>query len=348
MKNRSRYLFRRAAIDGLEACLRVLTRMRGIGAYPEPMRYFTSGGLAEARRLCAAVNRDPEGYFLPDPDAPYRDLESAPSVRRGSIVIQDLYFNSPAPSGRPANDRVQVRLYRHDRSRDSGQVLVFHHAVYQDKWRAWEWFLDPLIRRIPVAFMVAPNHYGRRGRDEFPGEWSINSNPYNLFQAIRQWCWDQEATSNLLAASVGLRPSVVAGFSVGGFQATFLAALGGLDLPLISLATTSRYAYGIINGNIGGPILRAMARAGISPGMLEEMADALQVERYAHKLRGREFLMIRGLFDRVDPPPSMERLEAALRPDRVLRLPTGHGTLMFHRKAVTDEILLFLDDLGLV
>ena len=348
MDNRPRYLFRRPAINGLETCLRVLTRIRGIGAYPDPMRYFGAGGLAEARRLCAAVSRDPEGYFMPDPDASFRNLDSTPTVRRGRLQIQDHYFDSPAPSGRPANDRVQVRLYSHDRSGDRERVVVFHHPIYQAKWRAWEWFLEPLIRQVPVAFMAAPNHYGRRAPDEFPGEWSVNSNPYTLIQAIRQWCWDQQATSNLLRNSIGLAPAAVAGFSVGGFQTTLLAALGGLDLPLITLATTSRYAYGIIHGVIGRPILRAMSRAGISPGTLEEMADVLQVERYAHKLRGREVLMIRGLFDKVDPPPSMERLEAALRPSRVLRLPTGHGTMMFHRRAVMDEIILFLSDLGII
>jgi pimeloyl-ACP methyl ester carboxylesterase len=344
--NGTQYRFRRPAIGGLEACLRGLSRLRGICSYREPLDYFGSGGLPEARRLCAAVNRDPAGYFKPDPEAPFHNLESGHPLVRGSLEIQDHYFDSPAPSGRPANDRVHVRLYRHDLSRGSRRVVVFHHPIYQDKWRTWEWFLSPLIRQVPVAFMVAPNHYGRRGPDEFPGEWSINANPYTLFQAIRQWCWDQQALTNLLRSEIGLEPAAVAGFSVGAFQSGMLASLGGLDLPMISLATTSRYAFGIIHGDIGRPILRVMARAGVSPGLLEEMTDSLQLERFAHNLRDREVLMIRGLFDRVDPPPSMDRLEAAMRPKHLVRLPTGHGTLMFHRQAVMDEILLFLNEMG--
>ena len=327
--------------------LRLSTRMRGIGSYKDPLSYFGGGGLAEARRLCAAVSRDPEGYFRPDRAASFRNRDDAPPVRKGALEIRDTWFDSPVPSTRPANDRVQLRLYRHDDGRATDRVVLFHHPIYQDKWRSWEWVLAPLIRRIPVAFMAAPNHYGRRERDEFPGEWSMNANPYTLLQAMRQWCWDHQASSNLLVSD-GLQPAAVAGFSVGAFQTTLLASLGGMDLPLISLASTSRYAYGIIHGVIGRRILRAMNQAGVSPAILEEMADALQLERYAHNLRGREVLMIRGLFDRVDPPPSLQRLEEAMRPARVLRLPTGHGTLLFHRRVVMDEVLLFLEDLGIV
>jgi len=342
------YEIRRMAVGMAEAMLRAFTRFRGIGRYPDPEQYFGPGGLAEARRLCAAVNRDPAGYFVPDPNASAGNPVILPRQDRPKRVVEDIFFNSPVPSGRKNNDRVQVRLFRHHNTMDMTRVVFFHHPIYQNKWRMWERFLSPLIANIPVAFLVAPNHYGRTEPGDFPGEWTVNSNPYRFFEATRQWCWDQQAATNLLLDRFGLEQSAVVGFSVGAFHSTLLASFGSLDVPLISLASTNRYATGLIKGTIGPPILNAMKQVGIDHGLLEEMTDAMQLERYAPALRGRDVLMIRGLFDRVDPPPSLSRLEEALRPTRIVRLPTGHGTLLLHRKTVMDEILLFLDELGIV
>jgi pimeloyl-ACP methyl ester carboxylesterase len=342
------YETRRMVVGMAEAMLRAFTRFRGIGRYPDPEKYFGPGGLAEARRLCAAVNRDPAGYYVPDPNASAGNPVILPRQDRPKRVVEDIFFNSPAPSGRKNNDRVQVRLFRHHNTMDLTRVVLFHHPIYQNKWRMWERFLSPLIANIPVAFLVAPNHYGRTEPGDFPGEWTVNSNPFRFFEATRQWCWDQQAATNLLLDRFGLEQSAVVGFSVGAFKSTLLAALGSLDVPLISLASTNRYATGLIKGAIGPPILNAMKQVGIDHGLLEEMTDSMQLERYAPALRGRDVLMIRGLFDMVDPPPSLSRLEEALRPARIVRLPTGHGTLVLHRKTVMDEILLFLAELGIV
>ncbi len=342
------YETRRMAVGLAEAMLRAFTRFRGIGRYPDPEKYFGPGGLAEARRLCAAVNRDPAGYYVPDPNASAGNPVILPRQDRPKRVVEDIFFNSPAPSGRKNNDRVQVRLFRHHNTMDMTRVVLFHHPIYQNKWRMWERFLSPLIANIPVAFLVAPNHYGRTEPGDFPGEWTVNSNPFRFFEATRQWCWDQQAATNLLLDRFGLEQSAVVGFSVGAFKSTLLASLGSLDVPLISLASTNRYATGLIKGAIGPPILNAMKQVGIDHGLLEEMTDSMQLERYAPALRGRDVLMIRGLFDMVDPPPSLSRLEEALRPARIVRLPTGHGTLVLHRKTVMDEILLFLAELGIV
>jgi len=339
---------RRAWNRLLEAGLRAITRFRGIGRFHDPMKYFGPGGLSEARRLCAAVHRDPAGYFLPDPDAPARNVKAVRRVDREKRVVEDLFFDSPAPSGRHRNDRVQLRLFRHHNTVGMKRVVFFHHPTYQDKWRLWEWFLAPLIAHVPVAFMTGPNHDGRVEPDDFPGEWTVNPNVHTLYRSIRQWCWDQQAAVNLLRERFGLEPAAISGFSVGAFQSILLAGLGGTDLPIVAIACTNRYAFGLLHGVIGPPVIKAMGRAGVTPAILEEMAESMQLERYAPALRGRNILMIRGLFDEVDPPPSLQRLEEALRPSRILRIPTGHGTLVFHRKAVMDETLLFLEELGIL
>ena len=263
-------------------------------------------------------------------------------------MVEDLFFDSPAPSGRHRNDRVQLRLFRHHNTVGMKRVVFFHHPTYQDKWRLWEWFLAPLIAHVPVAFMTGPNHYGRVEPDDFPGEWTVNPNVHTLYRSIRQWCWDQQAAVNLLRERFGLEPAAISGFSVGAFQSILLAGLGGMDLPIVAIACTNRYAFGLLHGVIGPPVIKAMGRAGVTPAILEEMAESMQLERYAPALRGRNILMIRGLFDEVDPPPSLQRLEEALRPSRILRIPTGHGTLVFLRKAVMDETLLFLEQLGIL
>jgi pimeloyl-ACP methyl ester carboxylesterase len=77
------------------------------------------------------------------------------------------------------------------------------------------------------------------------------------------------------------------------------------------------------------------------------MVDAVQLERYVSRLRGRPVLYIAGRHDRVDPPPSPHRLEAALAPTRSIWLHSGHGTVVFERARIAREVFRFLEENGI-
>ena len=89
-----------------------------------------------------------------------------------------------------------------------------------------------------------------------------------------------------------------------------------------------------------------MLQVGIDETRLVRMTDSIQLERHMPRLRNHPVLYIDGIYDRVDPPPSLERLEAALRPARSVHLPAGHATIVLYRRRIIREISLFLTEQG--
>lgn len=326
-------------------CLRARNRLIGLDRYAEPRSYFGPGGLEEARALCAEANRDLLAFVGPPREVEARALRRDRGWTRGDgVCVEDWSFDSPLSSGVPTNDRVQFRLFRPPRAGDA--AVLFHHPVYQRRWTLWSWLLARLIRRAPVAMMAAPYHFGRTGEGRFPGEGTINPNPARLFEALRQWCWDHEATVGVLEHICGLSVAAEIGYSLGAFQALLLASAGRINVPLVSLSSTNRYAYGLTHGMIGTGLLRSMRQAGIDQPLLEELTWSIQLELHVAPLRGRSVLYIRGIRDWVDPPPSLDRLEKALQPQRAVTLVAGHGSLALHRGRVMDEVMRFLRDTG--
>jgi pimeloyl-ACP methyl ester carboxylesterase len=333
------------AVEAIEGCLRLGGRLRGVGLHPYPERHFGSGGLPEAEARCAKANRDLPGFLRPVEDPPVENLQRVPIERTLGPRSETLWFDSPLPSGKPANDRVQVRLYRPADGERDDRVVIFHHPIYQRRWVPWEWFLADLISRVPVAMMAGPYHFDRCPPGEFPGEGMCNANPWRLFESFRQWSWDQRATHRLLREHCGLAPVALVGYSVGAFLSLIAGSVGAHDLPVVSIASTNRYAHGVIHGSIGHGILDAMRRVGIDEQKLWTMTESVQLERYVPEL-ARPVLFIRGVHDSVDPPPSPERLERALRPTRAVHLDVGHSTIVFRRARVAREIRTFLRDVG--
>ncbi|MCP3982714.1 MAG: hypothetical protein GY716_25770 [bacterium] len=327
--------------------IRARNRALGLERYADAMSYFGPGGLEEAVAECEVANRDLLAYVRP-PEAVHTDaIRRDFTERRGDGVLEEHYsFDSPLPSGDAENDRVRLRLFRPPGNVVHDRAILFHHAVYGRRWSLWTRFLEPLMRRVPVALMAAPYHYERRGAGRFPGEGMLNANPARVFQGIRQWCWDHQASVDVLERMAKLRVTAEIGYSLGAFQSTLLSAAGRIHVPLVSLASTNRYAWGVTNGVIGHGLLGVTSRAGIDRARLAELTDSLQLERYAPMLRGRPVLYVRGARDFVDPPPSLERLQAALQPMRAIVLPVGHAGVVLFRARVMREVLRFFGEVG--
>jgi pimeloyl-ACP methyl ester carboxylesterase len=337
---------KRVVIHSFEHSLRLKNRLIGVGEHKEPFRHFGPGGVAEAEALCDEASRDLLAFVRPSPTATASRLIVTPVPRaaNGSGRIE-LRFDSPRPSGVAVNDCVVARLIPARHPRADRKALVFHHALFQRYWGVWEWFLAPFAQRFPVIMMAAPYHFERKPSAWFPGEGTVNPNPWRLYEAIRQWSWDQKALMSSIPEATGLDPVAVVGFSLGAFQSLLVAAAGGLDnMPIVSVAATNRYAFGLRHGILGQGTLAGLRRAGIDGDRLDRMVDAIQLERYVSRLRGRPVLFIAGRHDRVDPPPSPHRLEAALAPTRSLWLNSGHGTVLFERATIAKEVFRFLED----
>ncbi|HZN54109.1 MAG TPA: hypothetical protein VFB67_02200 [Candidatus Polarisedimenticolaceae bacterium] len=331
-----------AVIHSVETSLRWKNRLIGVGRHREPLRHFGPGGVEESERLCVEAGRDLLGFVRAPARVPAGNLTfvQLPRSRRGTLEIR---FDSPMPSGRPRNDRVVARILPARTPRTDGRALVFHHALLQRFWGVWEWFLAPFAERYPVVMMAAPYHFDRVPVGWFPGEGTVNPNPWRLYEAFRQWSWDQKALMQALPDVTGLQPAAVIGFSLGAFQSLLVAAAGDLKtLPLVSVASTNRYGFGLRHGALGRAALESLRRAGIEGDRLDRMVDPIQLERYVAPLRGRPILFIAGHHDRVDPAPSSQRLEAALAPTRSVWLDSGHGTVLLERSRIAAEVFRFL------
>jgi len=339
---------KRVVIQSFEKSLRLKNRLTGIGVHKEPFRHFGPGGVAEAEALCDVASRDLLSFVRPPEGLTASGLSvgPVPKARRGSGIME-MCFDSPLPSGHAVNDRVVARVIPAQHPRADRKALVFHHALLQRNWGVWEWFLAPFAQRFPVIMMAAPYHFERTPRGWFPGEGTVNPNPWRLYESIRQWSWDQKTLMSALPDATGLDPVAVIGFSLGAFQSLLVASSGDLaNLPLVSVAATNRYAFGLRHGVLGRGTLTGLRRAGIDGDRLDRMVDAVQLERYVPRLRGRPVLYIVGRHDRVDPPPSPRRLEAALAPTRSVWLDSGHGTVVLERARIAREVFSFLEETG--
>lgn len=337
-------------IHSVEKSLRLKNRLLGVGHHKEPHRHFGPGGVEEAERLCAAASQDLLVFVRPPDEPPFANLAVFPvRGRPKSSGVMEIRFDSPQPSGHGVNDRVVARLIPSRQPRCDKGALVFHHALFQKYWGLWEWFLAPFARRFPVVMMAAPYHFERTPPGWFPGEGTVNPNPWRLYESIRQWCWDQKALMRALPDATGLTPVAVVGFSLGAFQSLLVASAGDLAaVPLVSVAATNRYAFGLRHGVLGRGTLLGLRRAGIDGDRLDRMVDAVQLERYVPRLRGRPVLYVAGRHDRVDPPPSSHRLESALAPTRSVWLDSGHGTVVLERARIAREVFRFLEENGIV
>ncbi|GAB4370282.1 MAG: hypothetical protein Kow0062_04840 [Acidobacteriota bacterium] len=309
-------------------------------------RFLGPGGLEAARRECLAASRDLAAYMNPGP-ARMPDGLSVRRIprRRGHAV--GIAFDSPCPIGDPVNDRVHARLLLPAGGEPADRVVVFHHAIRHDRWRFWERFVTPLASRVPVAILAGPHHFERRRPDELGGQALCNGNPARLYQGVRQWCADQQALSVVLEREFGLPTCAVAGFSLGAFQTLLVASLGYLPrVPIVSIASTCCYSWGLLRGWIGPPILEALRGLGIDDRELVRLTGALDLARHATALRDRDVLLIQGRWDPVDPAPSPERLREAIRPRRCVVLDAGHGTLVLRRRAIHRAMLAFLRECG--
>lgn len=339
---------KRLVIHGVEHSLRLKNRLTGVGVHREPFRHFGPGGLAEAETLCDEASRDLLAFVRPPDDPPAGNLTVSP--RRGVRGAQplEIRFDSPRPSGHSANDRVVARLIPARHPRSDRKALVFHHALFQQYWSIWEWFLAPFAGRYPVVMMAAPFHFERRPQGWFAGEGTVNPNPWRLYESIRQWSWDQQALMRALPAALGVEPVAVLGFSLGAFQTLLVASSDDRSkIPIVSVSATNRYGFGLRHGMLGRGTLNGLRRAGLDGERLDRMVDAIQLERYVSRLRGRPVLYVAGRHDRVDPPPSAHRLEAALAPTRSVWLNSGHGTVVLERARIAKEVFRFLDEQGL-
>ena len=336
------------AIQVLETALRVRNRITRIGWYRDPSRYFDDGGVVSAEARCETANRDLLAFIRPPETPPAENVTMRVVSRTRTHRTVEVRFDSPLPSGDAENDRVQMMVWLPEYFSPGSPALVFHHPLFQRRWRKWEWFLAPFRARMPVAALAAPFHMTRTPAGQFAGEGSVNPNPWRLFAAIRQWTWDQAAASRLLEERFDLKPSAVLGFSLGAFQSLLAASAGIIRVPLISVACTNRYAFGVRHGVLSAGLRDGFRRVGIEPARLEHMVRSLELERHVTQLRDRPVLHVRGMHDHVDPSPSGERLEEALRPRRAVHLRAGHSSQAFYRKTIAAESWKLLSDCGVI
>ncbi|NJN64487.1 MAG: hypothetical protein HC882_06130 [Acidobacteria bacterium] len=332
--------------------LEMMMRRSAMKRYAEPptawTQHFGPGGLEEAYRLCEDASRDVLSFVRVPRAVPAREVtfERVNGTPRSGRVYS-LRFRSPLPSGVERNDTVHARVIFPKSGGAWDHAVVFHHPMRHDSWRLWEWFLEPLALRVPVVVMAAPHHFERRAADEFAGQRTCNANPWRLFEAIRQWCWDQAALRTALIESLSLMPTAVIGFSLGAYQSLLMASAGCLDgVPIAAIGPANSYWWGVSHGWLGQEIVRSLRGVGVTHEMLYEMTHALDLHRHVPRLAGRDVLFIEGRWDGVDPAPSIERLRHALNPRRAISLGAGHGTLLFWQRRIMREVTHFFVECG--
>jgi hypothetical protein len=309
-------------------------RARLSPSWQDRSRYFPSGesqpddpGFDEELER---INADFPAWLDPGP------IEAPPS----SVLVRGaglLAFPSPRSNGVPRRDLVTLKLYRSP-ANPPPVVVLFHPWLFFQSWLPVDWLLAPLVERYRVAVMVAPHHLDRAAPGFVSGEGFVNPNPRRVFDGLRQWQADHQASCALLSREAGGVPVLPVGYSLGGYG-LLLARLVRPPSPAVVICVTNHFSRGIFEGNHSERLRNCIATAGFSRPRFERLTRSLHLAHWAQQIGGAGLTWIHGRHDDMEPPESLRAAREALAPERTVEVVGGHATALFDRQTIVGEIV---------
>ncbi len=283
---------------------------------------------------------DDPARFYPAPPPIRPDVWETVDQADG-VDVEALVFQSPAPFGIPANDRVTVRFYRPAVRRPRYSLLVLHGI-----WRQDQVFEDKLCRElaqhgVSSAVLALPFHWERAPQGTASGAHFLSGDPLWSSAAFRQAIVDARAVLGLLRGR-GV-PVGVIGFSLGGIVAHVLMAVEPVDLGVSALAGGD--TAGIVwESLLTRAYRRAMEARGVTLARLAALWATGNPTLFARRRRAPRMLMLNASYDLLLPLRFTRELWQALGEPPIRWLPAGHITAFLFRSAIVSEVL---DAMGL-
>lgn len=277
---------------------------------------------------------DPE-WFYPAPGPINPDVWETVDEAEG-VEVESLAFQSSAPFGISANDRVVVRFYRPAHQPIRWALLVLHGI-----WRQDQEFEDRLCRDlarhgVASALMSLPFHWERAPNKAPSGAYFLSSDPLWTSAAFRQAIIDARGVVGLLRGR-GV-PVGVIGFSLGGIIAHILMAVEPFDLGVSALAGGD--TAGIVwESMLTQAYRRAMEARGITLARLAALWATGNATLYATRVQAARLLMLNARYDRLVPLHFTLELWRALGEPPIRWLSAGHITAFLFRQTIAGEIL---------
>ena len=234
-----------------------------------------------------------------------------------------LQWETPFPSGFPANDRPRVRLYPCAQPKGAPTVLLLHALMSANDLgyrKVARWFNE---RGWNAAFPHLPFHYSRTPRGYLNGELAISANLIRNAENLRQGVSELRQLMAMLREK-GCREFGLIGTSFGGWNGALLSFLEA-DFRFLALIQPIVNVEHAIWENPGSRSMRRILRAqGIERGMSEHHAALTSPLHGTPSCGGDRVILTTGLYDTVSPPSEMRELHRRWKGSRLLEVRQGH------------------------
>lgn len=288
----------------------------------------------------AAEAQVPERFRL---EAASFSYELEPLRTTAGYTVAALRFPSPVTSPDPENNTVHAEYFRPTGAGRRPAVVVLH--ILGADFALSRYLCARLADRGVAALFVKLPYYGER-RPKGEDKRFLSADIERSVNSMRQGVCDVRRAVAWLAGRPEVDPARlgVTGISLGGIVASVAAAVD----PALS-----RGAFLLAGGDLArvlwempeGRKYRALwVASGRTFDDLKTLTDPYDPLSYAHRLRGKQVLMIAGNVDEVIPPASARALwEAAGKPP-IRWFDCGHYSAVgFLLPAVRETVEFFAD-----
>lgn len=243
-------------------------------------------------------------------------------------------FDSPVPSGNPANDCVNAWRWRAGETPSDAAVIMLHGG-FAPSFAAEKLFAPPFLKSgVDVFAMALPWHMERAPAEAaYSGQFLLSGDVPRLVRGFAQGAQDAAALATALRLW-GYSRVCVGGISLGGNVAAQVAVLAELDYVYTLIPAADPFVT-LWKTPIGAGVVRAARVAGFPD---ETVAEAMRLitprELGPPRTPPNRIRIVMGKHDLLCPPDPIEALADTWSVTDIERLGCGHRSFAMHLMSV--------------
>lgn len=241
-----------------------------------------------------------------------------------------LYFESPAPSGDPANDLVHGRRWRASSALSDAAVILLHGG-FAPSFAAEKLIARPFLKAgVDVFALALPWHMERAPAEAaYSGQFLLSGDVPRLVRGFAQGAQDAAALALSLRRH-GYARVCAGGISLGGNVAGPMAVLAELDFVYMLIPAADPFIT-LWHTPIGAGVVQAARATGFGDQMIAEAMRLITPRELGPPRTPPERMrIVLGNHDLLCPPEPIEALAQAWSVTDIERLGCGHRSFAVH------------------
>ncbi len=286
------------------------------------------------------VHHFPQGEFLPPPTGFFEILQGQVDPPEVSATPQGFRFPSPILTPWPENQFCEVIVHR---SEHPVGCIVLQHGLFEDSRTIFEFFIRELLKRgFHVFLSTLPFHHHRQPlSSQFSGEFFWSADIHRSRSAIAQAVSELQALERIVRHREHL-PTLVCGFSMGGFVALLLASLCKDLFGVVAINPAPNLSGILWDSPLCASIKEDVLASGISFEQLQTAFAPFERIPSPHDSLDQERIqMIYGIYDQFTTTQQYESLIHRWSFTQIHRYPAGHLNTLRMQQLAPDIELFF-------